>query len=231
MLHYKGMTKVLNDFVVDLIDKGKLKNKKFEISAGGKDFGGTPSIEVSQNESSYFVIIHGEFTLKRMVRIIYYFASPDWNSFCTDRKEISAEYNKQLSKTFDRILDAHVKDTDMSFFVDKEVEVLTIDSLKIKYAADSLFYELNGLRLKERPDNPIPIKLKNRFFITNNDIIVVYENGKPISSSKIPHCLDCVHSLYWQPGSEWLNLLNDGKYLLSYSYKKNKFFNVYKDSN
>jgi len=226
MLYYKGITKVLNDYIGTLIKEGKLKNKKVEIQAGCKVFGGTPSIDVSQNRNGYFVLKQGDFNLTQMVRIINYFTSPNWNSFCYDRRNYQKEFKEKEFKTFNKILDKEVGNANLEFFDDKQIEVLKLGDLTIIYEQDSLFYYLEGDRLPLRPENPPPVKLKNRYLLSSENSIFVYENGKVISSNKIPTCTGCIPNLFWRPGSRWANLVIDGHNVLSYSYDKNKFYEL-----
>ncbi len=223
-LYYKGLSSVLNKYIIDKAEKNGLNNKKFEIQAGCAIFGGHPSIEISRNKNSNFVFIHGDANLSRSVRIIKYFSSNDWESFCYDSKLVNS---KTALKTFDKILDDNVGKSELGFFKNKKIIVWELSDLKIIYQDDVLHYQFKENKLDFKIGSPLPVKLGNKYFFVTNNIVQVFESGEILMEQSIPGFDDTKPYRYSMKAYKgWVNLYYEEKPVLSYSFAKNKFYKI-----
>lgn len=223
-LYYKGLSSTLNEYIISRVNNGSLKNRKFEIKTGCEIFGGHPSIEVSRNKRGYFVFIHGSTNLFQMVEIINYFSSNAWKSFCYNVEKTDPVI---ALSTFNTILGSVIEDPDLRLFDHKEKTVWELDSLKMIYRMDKLFYELGGMTLNFQPSPPLPAKLKDRYFFVNNGHIQVFEKGTIILEQMIPDYDNTEPLLYTMEAyRKWLNIFYDGHPIFSYAYHNNRFFKI-----
>ncbi|MCP3901406.1 MAG: hypothetical protein GY707_17005 [Desulfobacteraceae bacterium] len=223
-LYYKGLSSVLNKYIIDKAEKSGLNNKKFEIQAGCTIFGGHPSIEISRNKNSNFVFIHGDIDLYRLVRIINYFSSNDWESFCYDSNLVDS---KTAIKTFNTILDHRVGRPQLDFFKNKKTIVWELSDLKIIYEHDDLHFQFKENKLDFKIDSPLPVKLGDRYFFVTNNIVQVFESGEILLEQRIPGFDDTKPYRYSMKAyKDWVNLYYEEKPVLSYSFTENKFYKI-----
>ena len=223
-LYYKGLSTLLEEYIFEVVRKGRVDNRKFEIQAGCTLFGGHPSIEISRNKKGFFAFIHGDINLYQLVRVVNYFASKNWKSFCYDVENVDP---KVALKTFNKILDKYVGNPQLDFFENKSIQVWAAGGLQIVYKPDGLFYKFNDKDLKIKPSNPLPAKLKNRYFIVKNQKIQVIEEDKIILEYKIPDFDEIMPFSYRMKSyRKWLDVYYEQKPILSYSYEKNRFYKI-----
>jgi hypothetical protein len=201
-----------------------LHNRKFEIQSGCTLFGGHPSVEISRNKRGFFAFIHGDTDLYQLVRVVNYFASENWQSFCYNVEDVDSAV---ALKTFNSILEKDIGNPQTDFFENKYIQVWAAGGLQIIYKPDGLFYKFNEKDLKMKPSNPLPAKLKNRYFIVKHQKIQVIEEGKTILEYNIPDFDEIMPFLYRMKSyRKWLNVYYEGKPILSYSYEKNSFYKI-----
>lgn len=227
-LYYKGLSTLLNEYIKEKIENGGLDKKKLEIQAGCTLFGIYPAIEISRNKNGYFVFIHGDTNLNQLVRIVNYFASKDWESFCYNYENVSP---KVALKLFNTILDKVVGTPQLEFIENKSIKVWEVGSLQIMYKPDELFYQFNEKVLNFKPSNPLPAKLQDRYFYVINNKIQVVEEDKIILEQTIPDYDDIMPYLYTiESYWKWLNVYYREDPILSYSYEKNRFYKIQNDN-
>ena len=226
-LYYRGLSKVLNEYIIDKAQQKNLNSNKFEIQAGCTIFGGHPSIEISRNRNGNFIFIHGDTNLSQLVRIIDYFFSNDWASFCYDNDQVNPQ---SALKSFNKILDDRVRESDLGFFQNKKIIVWELSDLKIIYENDKMYYQFKDTRLNYKLYYPLPVKLGNRYFFVENDIIQVFEAGKIILEESIPDLDDAMPYRYSMKAyKKWCNFYYEDKPVLSYSYAENRFYVISKE--
>ena len=227
-LYYRGLSTLLNEYIKEKIENGDLDKKKLEIQAGCTLFGIYPAIEISRNKNGYFVFIHGDTNLNQLVRIVNYFASKDWESFCYNYENVSP---KVALKLFNTILDKVVGTPQLEFIENKSIKVWEVGSLQITYKPDELFYQFNEKVLNFKPSNPLPAKLQDRYFYVINNKIQVVEEDKIILEQTIPDYDDIMPYLYTiESYWKWLNVYYREDPILSYSYAKNRFYKIQNDN-
>lgn len=225
-LYYKGLAEVLNSYISQRVMEGALRPKKVEINVACLtpwiDAG--PIVEVRQSHKRYDILVakNREPNLHQLVRIVNYFSSRNWESFCCyDRLK-----NDAASRTFDRILDREVGEPDMSFFVGRRQVVFQRDELRVIYEADHLYYELAGRRLDLKPDGPLPVKVRDRYLFGIEGALVVYGRDGEVRRKAIS--CDPSGFVTARAYARWVNIdiSRCGGGALAYSYDKNRFYRV-----
>ncbi|HEX4962506.1 MAG TPA: hypothetical protein VF173_16850 [Thermoanaerobaculia bacterium] len=223
-LYYQGLAEVLNAYVTQKEADGALKPKKIEIEiACIPAINAGPIVAVSQSRESYDVTVAQtrKPDLRQLVRILSYFGSKRWRSFCC----YDWGKNDTASRSFDRILDREVGEPDMSFFDGRQQVVFQRDELRVIYEADHLFYELAGQRLDLPPADPVPVKIGDRYLLGSEGTIVVYEKGTEVQRKSIPCQPEMPIST--RVYARWVNVdAFCNRKMLSYSYERNRFYDV-----
>ena len=223
-IYYKGLSKVLNDYIIEKNQKKGTPDNRFEIRAGCTLFGGHPSIEISRNRNGNFIFIHGDTNLSQLVKIIDYFSSNAWASFCYDSDQVSPQV---ALKTFNRIIDERVGKVNLDFFHNQKIIVWALSDLKIIYEDDKMYYQFEDTRLNYKLYYPLPVKLGNNYFFVKNNLIQVFEKEKLLLEENIPGFDDTMPYRYSMKAyKEWVNLYYEGKPVLSYSSAKNIFYRI-----
>lgn len=226
-LYYKGLSTLINEHIIEKVQNGELDNRKFEIQAGCTIFGSHPSIEVSRNKNGFFVFIHGGTNLYQLVRVIDYFASDSWQSFCYDIEK--TDPNIAL-KTFNGILDKVIGSPKLDILKKRNIKVWQRGRLKIYFKSDALIYSIDDQKFDYKVSNPLPANLRERLFIVKNSTIHVIEENKIVLEQTIPDFDDEMPYFYSiVPYKDWLNVYYGQEPVLSYSYEKNRFYKILKN--
>ncbi|MCT4639491.1 MAG: hypothetical protein N4A72_17430 [Bacteroidales bacterium] len=228
ILHYKGVSSILNEYIIKKIEDCELENKVFNIEIGCKYFSGHPSIELTISKYNYYVFIHDLPSLQYLVQIIDYFSLPTWESFVIQAKDTDELMvkNERALEIFNKILNKNVPTVDMTFFKNRKVKVLELGDLNINYHCDSLQLEISNLKLGSDLNNPSPVNLKDRYIVVMNNNLNVYNStGELINNIPLKIKEGHMDSEYRMVAySKWINLYHYDKAIISYSYEKNKFY-------
>lgn len=226
VLYYKGLSQLLNEYISHKVKNSELESKKFEIQILSAVFGSNQEIEISQNKNGYFVFIHGNTNLTYLVKVVNYFVSDNWQSFCF--RSSNRDAKKRALDTFNKILKS-VGTPNMDFFESKKAILWELDELQIAFENDQLNYYLSGKKLFFQPSSPLPAKLNDRFFLAGNDSIHVFENNKEILKDRIPMQKNATQDCYsLKVDNTRLYLYCFDRPILRYSHEENKFFNMKK---
>ena len=184
-----------------------------------------PEIEVSQNRRGYYITSRNSSNLNLydLVRLVEYFASKNWQSFCCYRPYLTMTPESARNRLA-RILDREVGQPDMSFFQGRRAVVFEVGDLQIVYENDRVFYSLASRRLDLEPADPAPVKVGNRYLFGSKDFLHVYENGVevrrvPKPKSWTPDGFPCRARVH----SKGVHLGCGEGTPLAYSYEKNQF--------
>lgn len=160
--------------------------------------------------------------LRDFVRIVDYFASENWHSFCYDYRKVSCG---TALHSFDRLLNQEVGEADLSFFEGRRTVVFELDDLQMVYEGDRLFYVLAGQRLDLEPEDPVPVKIGERYVFGSKGAVHVYESGSEILRKAWKYQTD-FGPFRAQAFRRWVNLGYSGGPQLSYSAEENRFHEV-----
>jgi hypothetical protein len=222
-LLFKARTQRLNSFIKDLINQGKLENKKFEIQLwdGNLTFN---HIMVSQNSKGYHVSLSGYASFKQLAEIINYFTQADWTSYVYDPDKVKDR--DRVRENFEVKISEYTL-PNLEQYTSTKLILWQIDSISMTYVNDSLFYFDSDLRLRYTPSSNFPVKIHDRYLFFQANGIFVYHDKKEMLQLRIdskginePYSITDVYA-------KWVNIgyLPD-KYIYSYSYEKNRFYKL-----
>lgn len=221
MLYHRGLTEALDAYITKRRDAGALAAKKFEIKLvpGAAEAG--PGIDLSQGLNGYYIYVsYGAswspaHDLRQFVQLVDYFGHKDWRPFTGDFKSS----NSVLA----RILGRAVGQPDMSFFEGRSSVVSEVGEVQVVYENDRLVYWLAGRRLDLQPADPIPVQIGNRYLLGSTTGIHVYENGSEVGRAPIKCALPPTRAMAFR---RWVNIGCGGNAWLTYSYERNRFYEV-----
>ena len=215
-LLFQARTKILNDYIGEKIKSGQLQNKKIEIQLYDPVLTYN-HLNVSQGKNGYFVSYSGFATIQQLKIFIDYFANPNWKPFFT------SDYQKVSSETISKQIDKFFLDNKTSEITLTQLNLWSLDNLKLDYLNDTLKYFVNSIELDIAATSSLPIKIKDRFLLFQAESIFVLQGQEIIKTFKIENPITEDYDIY--PYEKWVNICNGGKenWVYSYSYDKNKF--------
>lgn len=219
-LYYKSLIENLDNFIDSLKHTGKLNRGKIHLSIQtaiwmDDDVG----IEMYRWEKGYFCRLNAciqPITQDYMTKIITYFTSDNWESFCYDHTKI--EPHKAL-----RIFNKRIDSIDVSHQY-TEREVLKINDLFIYFQNGFLICK-DASKEYGKIDHFLPFSAGSKIFIVIGETIHIVENGlviNHISLTKDDFSLECWEEVF----PKWVNFRNNLGCFLSYSIEKNKFYKL-----
>ena len=220
-LYYKSLLENLDSFIDRLKQTGKLNRGKihFDIMTGiWMDH--ADGIEMYRWGNGYYCwlnALHQSITQDYMARIITYFASENWKSFCYDNKKITPE---QALRIFNRIIDT----ISISHQYDSRKVLELEGNLAVYFQNDSLICKM-GNKNFGKIDHLLPFSTGSRYFITIGETIYVVENNSIINQIQ----LSSEDFSLWSREEvfpKWVNFRNSLGHFLSYSIEKNKFYRL-----
>lgn len=215
-LLFKARTKILNDYIGEKIKSGQLQNKKIEIQLYDPVLTYN-HLNVSQGKNGYFVSYSGFATIQQLKIFIDYFADSNWKPFFT------SDYQKVRSETISKQIDHFFLDNKTSEITLTQLNVWTLDNLKLDYLNDTLKYFVNSIQLDIAATSSLPIKINDRFLLFQANSIYVLQGQEIIKIFKIDNPITEDYDIYKY--EKWVNICNGGKdnWVYSYSYDNNKF--------
>ena len=222
-LYYQTMGKHLNQYAQQLIDEDKLESKRITLDIQeaiwmDHDTG----IDMYQHKKGYYCHVNGlvqPITYTYLKKIIDYFASQDWESFCYDYKKISP---KTAIRIFNERLNMEKQEPLPS------QKILELNYSKVLFEDDKLIGYIGEERLGEIGAF-IPAKMGERDIICADDTIYLIESGKIIQrfdldslDRKWQKALFTREEIY----PAWFNLFFDQDCVISYSYRENRFYKL-----
>jgi len=224
-LLYKVRAKQLDKFIADLVDKGLLKNKKITIEIYDPELTYN-YINVSQSKSSYDIDCSGFLTFEEIAKIIFYFTQPDWTSFVYDPSKVDPSKARQI---FLNLINKYTL-PDISIYTSDNIPLWQLDNFSLTYSNDKIYYSSNGQFLPYKPTSNLPVKIRDRYLFFQEDSIFVRQGESTILSFKIPEIEEQDYSVFSY--DKWANIgFGTANVLYSYSYDKNKFYNIRKKKN
>lgn len=215
-LLFKARTKILNDYIGEKIKSGQLQHKKIEIQLYDPVLTYN-HLNVSQGKNGYFVSYSGFATIQQLKIFIDYFADSNWKPFFT------SDYQKVRSETISKQIDDFFLDNKTSEVTLTQLNVWTLDNLKLDYLNDTLKYFVNSIQLDIAATSSLPIKINDRFLLFQANSIYVLQGQEIIKIFKIDNPITEDYDIYKY--EKWVNICNGGKdnWVYSYSYDNNKF--------
>jgi hypothetical protein len=215
-LLFQARTKILNDYIGEKIKSGQLQNKKIEIQLYDPVLTYN-HLNVSQGKNGYFVSYSGFATIQQLKIFIDYFADSNWKPFFT------SDYQKVRSEIISKQIDDFFLDNKTSEVTLTQLNVWTLENLKLDYLNDTLKYFVNSIQLDIAATSSLPIKINDRFLLFQANSIYVLQGQEIIKIFKIDNPITEDYDIYKY--EKWVNICNGGKdnWVYSYSYDNNKF--------
>jgi len=222
--YYRGLSTQLEEYIADRIKKGLLKDKKVTVSLWLL-CGDICKLQTSQGKTGYYIQGAGELHLEELVRVIDYYSSPKWTSFVCEEPD----KNHINCGALDKILKSFEPQPDLTFFRNKSTVVFKLQYLEVRYTADGLTSYIGNkalaVNLNQGDVFTTPRNAANLYFISTTDSIYVYRDDQQINKHKRPD-----YTGHGFVGMEvyqgWMNYNDEGTLKLSYSYAKNRFYDL-----
>lgn len=223
-LYYKTLTESIDKYTYKFKQEGKLDRGKiyFQImTAAWMDK--SAGVEMYRYRNGYFCSLNGlvqPVTQEYLIKIINYFASDGWESFCYDETTVSPSkaldiFNRRLSKT-----------PEFPESIMKERKLLELNNISLYFQNDSLICK-KGDSILGQIKHLLPFSAKTKDFVIIGEMIYVVENGAIINSIKLATSDFDGERIYESPWVEifpkWINFKNREGYFLSYSIDNNSF--------
>lgn len=217
MLYYKGLARLLGEYAHERISGTAAK--EVEIQVIDPAMNGDPVFAVEQDQSTYKFQCRGLVSLRLFAQGLHYLAagygppSVDWGP---DEVVLGMFHEKMV---------AAAGEIDMSFFEGRRVVVLDLGRLKVAYQDDELFYELDGIKLDQEVQDPLPLDLGDgRFLLGSDSAAHVYQDGRIVAQREWPGIYRSTLCAMVYPG--WVNFHYDDEIALTYSRHTNTFYEV-----
>ena len=235
LVYYKAVSKLLNDYIKQKIDEGSVERYKiFDIHIGCTCMGTYPSVEMYHYKKGYYFFIREFPKLPYLVRIIDYFLSEKWSSFCYEYNDLYPNRDERILKNFNRKLRRIIPKVDLSFFKDKTILFYKVSNLKVYYQNEKVSISINGKRVNAPLGNVFPVKIRDRYIILGKKYLYVYTDKKLIKRVKIPESSKYEawnHRYSIKVFKDWVNIYwslkpERGSVIFSYCYSKNRFYDL-----
>ena len=215
-LLFKARAQILNDYIAEKIQAGQLQNKKIEIQLYDPLLTYN-HLNISQGKNGYFVTYSGFASIQQLKTFIDYFADPNWAPFFT------SDFQKVSSETISKQITQFFLDNKTSKIEASQLNVWSLDHLKLAYVNDTLQYFAHASELPIAASSSLPIKINDRYLLFQNDSIFVLQGQEIIQTLRIDKPITEDYDIYVY--AKWVNICNGGQdnWVYSYSYEKNKF--------
>jgi len=226
-LYYKSLLGNLDDFADNLKQSGKLNKGKVQFDIYLCTWDVKTGVKMYRYNNIQYCLLNGveqTITQEYLTKLIVYFASDKWESFTYDETKIEdpAEAIKMFNRKLEPIKVSSVYPSKKMLDVGNGVAVYFEKEKLICKGANKVYGIINHW---------IPFSAGTKTFITVGDTINVVEKGAVVNRYELteedfgdgdelmPSPSNDVHS-------EWVNFNYYGSCILSYSIKKNKFYNA-----
>lgn len=233
-LLFEARTKVLNDYIKNKIARGKLEDKKFRISIQDPIY--MRYLFLGRAESGCFLDIDMSGfswpTLEQLIRLVDYFARPDWEpidfSHWRRKNETEEEFKKRIQTAEQKIsvlFGSEVEQVEFQPFI-----IWERDGVSLKYSGDGLKYVINGTPLPFKVNSTLPVRIHDRFLFFESEYIHVVQGMEVIKTHRIefePYSFNLGEDYVIFIDSEWVNICwhyDKDSCFYRYSYTENKFY-------
>lgn len=215
-LLFKARAQILNDYIAEKIQSGQLQNKKIEIQLYDPLLTYN-HLNISQGKNGYFVTYSGFASIQQLKTFIDYFADPNWAPFFT------SDFEKVSSETISKQIEQFFLDNKTSKIEASQLNVWSLDHLKLDYVNDTLQYFAHASELQIAASSSLPIKINDRYLLFQNDSIFVLQGQEIIQTLRIDKPITEDYDIYVY--AKWVNICIGGQdnWVYSYSYEMNKF--------
>jgi len=229
-LYYEGVAKALNDYIALRIERGELKDKKFDIYMLDPILT-RPHIELVQNKKTYFIRSGEALSLQELMCLIDEFTQPDFTALDLGLWEYENETDydrksRQLERVKRRIFGKQLLEEDINTIRNREYVFHQQGKLKMIYQNDKVKYFIDNKEIEIDPIG-LPSLVGDRYIFQECGVFKVYQDTTLVKTFR--HSdedeWDCEYigaDVY----NKWVNFDTYGEYMYSYSYDKNRFYRI-----
>jgi hypothetical protein len=235
-LHYESVLKNIDGFADSLKRKGKLSLGKINLHLTCGDVENICRddaynvVEMYRHKKGYYCSLNGcflSFSQDYLTKIIAYFASDNWESFCTGDREIKPDI---AARIFNRRIDTI---TVSRKYAPKKAKDAG-NGVEVYFQNDSLICK-DAKRVYGKIGCMLPFSAGSKAFITAGTTFYVVEGGAVINEIELTRD-DVYPPRYAEEGYDsgntatvfpgWVNFHNSYGCFLSYSRAENKFYKL-----
>lgn len=231
-LYVLGIAELLNAYINELINKGKLKNKMFIIHTGNDYQMPHPrsNITVTSSPAVNYIETPGSPDITFLTQVINYFTSQEWQSYVYDSGEYCPDKKTDLTyKNFVKRLDKIVGKPDMGFYSNRKAKVYETGDLRIYFYNGELHTYIGKEEIDIKLWAPLPVHVGNKYMIASEYVMYVYEGTKLINKrSFLKSSIFCdLDDFELETRGDRINLFYDQHLIIhSYSAKANQFYKI-----
>jgi len=170
-LLFKARAQILNDYIAMKIQSGQLQNKKIEIQLYDPLLTYN-YLNISQGKKGYFVTYSGFASIQQLKTFIDYFTDPNWKPFFT------SDFEKVSSETISKQIEQFFLDNKTSKIEASQLNVWSLDHLKLDYLNDTLQYFVQASALPIAASSSLPIKIKDRYLLFQTTLFLCLKAKK-----------------------------------------------------
>lgn len=233
-VYYKGVAKVLNDYIKLRIERGDLKNKRFDIYMLDPVLT-RPHYEMVQNSTTYFIRSGQDLSLKELMSLIdeftqIGFTAIDIGVWGTNEKEYDAQ-TRQIERFEKRIFNKNLPQADIDTVLNNEYIIFEKNKLKMIYKNDIVQTFIDGESITIDMTG-WPNVIRDRYIFQGLGFFKIYQDTTLIKTFKfqVKDWYDCEY-MDARVFSKWINYSMCGIPLYSYSYDRNRFIDISENNN
>ena len=226
LLYHKGLISLLGSYIEATGLDEKFGSRRVKVTIYSPAFGADFVFGVNRDASTLRIQGRGVLEPMLFLRTLHYFTVPGWQPFPGDRSgAYDGVSDDTILKEFNAILDATVGEIDR--VPSQRFVVMNLGHLQVVYDHGALSYELDGVTLAETVQDPIPIRIGDRFLLGSDRGILVYESNKLIAE-RVWHREDFLPPYFsWaSDDGAFVDFYHDLGLALIYSYQTNTFHEI-----
>jgi len=225
----------LNWYVKSKIESGDLKNKPVIYDIYDYNFERQRYLlEIYETNNAYHISINYResyqmhFNYKELIKIIDYFAHPEFEPFYCDTNLTRITLTTEIffNKINPLVGEPAIDDENGNILV------YTLDSFKIIYTDKKfrIFWDNEDLNITVDYPISIPVKFRNRIIFMNQEYFYVFEDKKCIKKVATPGILWDIQDETNKPTikiyTDWMDIFEYDTPRYSYSYQNNRLYKV-----
>jgi len=225
ILYYQGMMHLANEYIVQRIAQHTWADDQFNVTILSPMFGSQHPLKLTRTPSGYAIYLNRKVSLQYLVRLLEYCHSSAWQPF-----ELISENRKMWQDTlavFHRRVIEQVADPQLEAFTGKQVPLWSVGELVLVYTPDTLLYQYQGEPIAYPPEDVLPVRLHDRYFMMNAGTLYVqnFDADTVMNSIAIPEYFAYyMHNSHMESYRSWMNFYYNNRPILSYAYTTNRFY-------
>lgn len=226
-LYYKGVVKALDDYIALRVERGELKDKKFDIYMSDPILT-RPHYALSQSKKAYYIMTGNALGLDELICLVDEFAKPNFAPIDLNVWDVYGEEAQEgierMDRWYKKLLKKELPKTDIDNILEKEYILWQQNEMKVIFNNDKVKCFLGDQEIKHSLMG-YPLVIGDRYFLQNANTFEVYEDSRLIKTFRYntEENYDC-HYMQAEVYDKWINIELYYNIKYSYSYDKNRFY-------